>query len=178
MIQAAAALLTGFVALLHLLFLILEMFLWRTPIGQKVFHLTPEFAAQSAALAKNQGLYNGILAAGLIWSFFILDPTFQASIRIFFLTFIVIAGTFDANDTKALLKEIHLHFIPNKIVLLVDGTNSQKKLASILQFVEGMRMQNGKATAYVCENYACQLPTSEKEVVAQLLSKSNIKKQK
>lgn len=95
-----AATLTAIVAALHLGFLVLEMFLWRTPIGQKIFHLTPEFAAQSAVLAKNQGLYNGILAAGLIWTFFIPDPGFQASARIFFLTSVVVAGVYGALTAK------------------------------------------------------------------------------
>ncbi len=58
--------LVGVVALLHLYFLILEMFLWDTPYGRKTFGLTPEFARASKALAANQGLYNGFLAAGLL----------------------------------------------------------------------------------------------------------------
>jgi putative membrane protein len=95
-----AATLTAIVAALHFLFLILEMFLWRTPVGQKIFHLTPEFAAQSAVLAQNQGLYNGILAAGLIWTFFIPDHAFQASARVFFLVAIIVAGSFGAITAK------------------------------------------------------------------------------
>ena len=59
----------GFVALLHFAFMILEMFFWNKPIGRKIFGLQKEFAAQSATLASNQGLYNGFLATGLIWSF-------------------------------------------------------------------------------------------------------------
>ena len=55
------------VALLHIYIMILEMFLWTGPRGQKAFGLTPEFAQQTKALAANQGLYNGFLAAGLIW---------------------------------------------------------------------------------------------------------------
>lgn len=88
------------VAALHIGFLILEMFLWNTPVGRKIFHLKPEFASESATLAKNQGLYNGILAAGLIWSFFIPDPAFQASVRYFFLTAIIIAGVYGALTAK------------------------------------------------------------------------------
>ena len=57
----------GLVALLHLYFLALEMFLWDKPTGRRVFNLTPEFAAESKSLAANQGLYNGFLAAGLLW---------------------------------------------------------------------------------------------------------------
>ena len=59
--------LIGFVAILHMYFLVLEMFLWETAYGRRTFGLTPEFAAASKTLAANQGLYNGFLAAGLIW---------------------------------------------------------------------------------------------------------------
>ena len=73
----------GLVACLHIGFLILEMFLWNKPFGRKTFGLKAEFAEQSAGLAANQGLYNGFLAAGLIWSFFIVG--FATEIRVFFL---------------------------------------------------------------------------------------------
>lgn len=63
----AANVLVALVALLHLYFLVLEMFLWDKPTGRRVFGLTPEFAAASKGLAANQGLYNGFLAAGLVW---------------------------------------------------------------------------------------------------------------
>ena len=63
----------GVVALLHLFFLVLEMFLWNKPYGRRTFGLTPEFAAESAGLAANQGLYNGFLAAGLIWGIVAAD---------------------------------------------------------------------------------------------------------
>ena len=65
-----ASALIAFVAIEHLGFLVLEMFFWTTPTGMQVFGLTPVFAEQSSALAANQGLYNGFLAAGLIWSLF------------------------------------------------------------------------------------------------------------
>lgn len=95
-----AAILTGIVAILHLFFMVLEMFLWQTNFGIKIFNLTPEFAAQSSILAKNQGLYNGFLAAGLIWTFFIHEFRFQKSIRTFFLICIIIAGVFGAATAK------------------------------------------------------------------------------
>ncbi len=60
--------LTGLVALSHIGFLVLEMFLWDHPVGRRVFRMTPEVSASSAALAANQGLYNGFLAAGLLWA--------------------------------------------------------------------------------------------------------------
>jgi putative membrane protein len=60
-----ATVVVGLVAILHLYFLVLEMFLWTTPFGMRTFGLTPEFAAASRSLAANQGLYNGFLAVGL-----------------------------------------------------------------------------------------------------------------
>lgn len=95
-----ADVLTGFVALFHVFVLILEMFLWQTPFGRRVFGMTKEAAATSAVLAKNQGLYNGFLAAGLIWSFFIPEFPFQTEVRIFFLTCVIVAGVFGAATAK------------------------------------------------------------------------------
>ncbi|GHC58072.1 DUF1304 domain-containing protein [Neogemmobacter tilapiae] len=62
------AVLVGLIAALHVYILVLEMFLWTKPQGQKAFNLTPEFAQATKSLAANQGLYNGFLAAGLIWA--------------------------------------------------------------------------------------------------------------
>ena len=84
------------VALLHLWFLVLEMFLWRKPIGLKVFRNTPEFAEKSAVLASNQGLYNGFLAAGLLWGAFHPAPDQALEIKVFFLACVAVAGTFGA----------------------------------------------------------------------------------
>lgn len=94
-----AAALVAFVALEHVLFLVLEMFFWSTPTGIKVFGLTPEFAEQSSALAANQGLYNGFLAAGLIWGLIAKDNAQQ--IKIFFLSCVLVAGIFGAVTAKA-----------------------------------------------------------------------------
>lgn len=93
-INTIATILIGLIALLHLYFLVLEMFLWDKPKGLKTFHLTQEFATASKALAANQGLYNGFLAAGLIWGIYLGSAGF--SIKIFFLLCIVIAGMFGA----------------------------------------------------------------------------------
>ena len=98
--KTLANILTGLVAVLHLGFLTLEMFLWQRETGMRIFGLTPELAAQTAALAQNQGLYNGFLAAGLIWSFYIANRGFQKSVRTFFLVCIVIAGIFGALTAK------------------------------------------------------------------------------
>lgn len=86
--------LIGLVALLHIYFLVLEMFLWDTSFGHKAFALTPQFAAESKTLAANQGLYNGFLAAGLIWGICIGDGGFP--IKLFFLSCVIIAGIFGA----------------------------------------------------------------------------------
>jgi putative membrane protein len=84
------------VALLHLYFLALEMFFWTKPLGRKVFRTTPEFAEQSAALAANQGLYNGFLAAGLVWGVLHADPFVGRQIQMFFLACVVAAGIMGA----------------------------------------------------------------------------------
>ncbi len=87
-----AKLLTGFVALQHIGFMIVEMFLWQHPIGIGMFGITSEFASDTAFMAKNQGLYNGFLAAGLIWSLIAA----KRDVRIFFLLCVFIAGVFGA----------------------------------------------------------------------------------
>jgi len=88
-------LLVAFVALEHLGFLVLEMFLFKSPAGRRIFRTTPEFAAQAAPLAANQGLYNGFLAAGLIWSL-LAAPPFDAQLRLFFLVCVLVAAVFGA----------------------------------------------------------------------------------
>ncbi len=87
-----ANILVGIVALFHIYFLVLEMFLWDKPQGRKTFGLTPEFAAASKSLAANQGLYNGFLAAGLIWG--LVSGANGASVKIFFLACVIIAGVY------------------------------------------------------------------------------------
>ena len=82
------------VALLHLYFLVLEMFFWEKPLGLRVFGLTPEFARASRALAANQGLYNGFIFVGLIWGLSL--GAAGDSIKIFFLGCVVVAGVFGA----------------------------------------------------------------------------------
>lgn len=90
----AANLVIALIALLHLWFLILEMFLWTRPSGRRAFGTTAEFAEQSKTLAANQGLYNGFLAAGLFWSLVHPDPAFAWQIKLFFLGAVVIAGLY------------------------------------------------------------------------------------
>jgi putative membrane protein len=94
--RAALSVVLALVAVEHLWFLALEMFLWTRPLGLKVFRNTPEFARQSAALAANQGLYNGFLAAGLVWALAHPDPAFGRQLAVFFLACVVAAGVFGA----------------------------------------------------------------------------------
>jgi len=90
----AASILIGVVAALHVYFLVLEMVFWDRPLGRRVFGLTPEFAAESKVLAANQGLYNGFLAAGLVWSLLLGDA--GTAIALFFLGCVIVAGIFGA----------------------------------------------------------------------------------
>ncbi|MEO9021757.1 MAG: DUF1304 domain-containing protein [Ginsengibacter sp.] len=89
--------LIAIVALEHLYFLWLEMFAWETK-GKKIFKgaLAPDLFTPTKGLAANQGLYNGFLAAGLIWTFFISDPIWEINIAIFFLSCVIIAGCYGA----------------------------------------------------------------------------------
>jgi putative membrane protein len=88
--------LVALVALLHVYFLILEMFLWTKPLGLKTFRNTQEKANDSAVLAANQGLYNGFLAAGLIWGLLHPTPAFAFQIKVFFLLCVIAAGAYGA----------------------------------------------------------------------------------
>ena len=89
-----ADILVGLVAVIHVYILVLEMFLWDKPLGHKAFGLTPEFAAASRTLAANQGLYNGFLAAGLVWGLTLGGPGF--GVKVFFLACVLIAGLYGA----------------------------------------------------------------------------------
>lgn len=96
--KKAANVLVAIVALEHLYILVLEMFLWTKPAGMRAFGLTAEFAEQTAVLAANQGLYNGFLAAGLIWGLILKESGF--SVRVFFLSCVIVAGIFGAITAK------------------------------------------------------------------------------
>lgn len=100
------------VALLHVGFLVLEMFLWTGPIGRRVFAMTPEFAEQSAVLAANQGLYNGLIAAGLLWSAIRNNREFM----IFFLLCVIVAGVFGAFTAKMTI--LYTQATPGLVALL------------------------------------------------------------
>jgi putative membrane protein len=90
-----AVVLIALVALLHTYFLVLEMFLWTKPLGLRVFNNTPEFAQASKVLAANQGLYNGFLAAGLVWGL-LLGTAAGRPVLVFFLGCVVVAGVYGA----------------------------------------------------------------------------------
>lgn len=91
-----ANILTLLVAISHVGILVLEMFFWNHPIGQKIFAMTPEVAESSSVLAMNQGLYNGFLAAGLFWGLL----SNRVDVKIFFLCCVVVAGVFGGLTAK------------------------------------------------------------------------------
>jgi putative membrane protein len=111
-----AYVLIALVAALHLYFMYLEMVAWDTPTGRKAFKLTPEFSAASKALAANQGLYNGFLAAGLIWGIYLGDGGF--AVRTFFLICVIVAGLFGALTVSR--KILFVQALPGAIALLAD----------------------------------------------------------
>ncbi|MBH46656.1 MAG: hypothetical protein CME71_00640 [Halobacteriovorax sp.] len=86
----------GLVAFLHSYFLLLEMFLWTKPLGRKVFGQSKEQAEATKVLAANQGLYNGFLVAGLIWSLVADNPELAFQLKVFFLGCVVAAGCYGA----------------------------------------------------------------------------------
>jgi len=88
-----AGMAVSLVALLHLGFLVLEMFLWSKPIGRKIFGLPKEVMTGAAPLAANQGLYNGFLAAGLVWGLLAEDPVGR-QVTVFFLLCVAVAGVY------------------------------------------------------------------------------------
>jgi putative membrane protein len=103
----------GIVAILHLGFLVLEMFLWNKPFGMKTFYMTQKTAQASATLAANQGLYNGFLAAGIIWGLW----SGLAPVKIFFLACIILAGTFGGLTAKRSI--LYVQALPALIGLII-----------------------------------------------------------
>lgn len=104
----------GIVALLHVYFMILEMFLWTKPAGLRAFGLTREQAESSKVLAANQGLYNGFLAAGLFWGL-LIRPDFD--VLIFFLCCVIIAGLYGA--ATASRKILYVQALPAIVALIL-----------------------------------------------------------
>ncbi len=112
-----AHILIGVIALLHLYILVLEMFLWTTR-GPKVFKSIPKSLFEpTRKLAANQGLYNGFLAAGLIWSLLIPDPIWSVSIAQFFLCCISIAGIYGALTAQRSI--FYIQTLPSALALIL-----------------------------------------------------------
>jgi putative membrane protein len=107
-----ANMLVALVAVLHLGFLVLEMFLWDHPVGRTTFKMTPEYAQASAKLAANQGLYNGFLAAGLIWGL----VSGEISVKIFFLICVIAAGVFGGFTAKRSI--LYMQALPGLLALM------------------------------------------------------------
>jgi putative membrane protein len=107
-----ATVLTALVALSHVGFMVLEMFFWDHPVGRKMLKMTPEASASSKALAANQGLYNGFLAAGLAWGLW----SGREDLKIFFLACVILAGIFGAATAKASI--LFTQAVPAALALL------------------------------------------------------------
>ena len=107
-----ALLLTAFVALSHIGIMILEMFYWNHPVGRQVFNMTTEISASSAVLAANQGLYNGFLAAGLVWGL----ETGRRDLKVFFLICVVAAGVYGGLTAK--MSILYIQGLPALLALL------------------------------------------------------------
>jgi putative membrane protein len=114
-VNVVADILVGLVAALHLYFLVLEMFLWTTPTGRRVFGLEAAFAQESKALAANQGLYNGFLVAGLVWGL----AADRDDVKIFFLACVIVAGAYGAATV-------------NRRILLVQAVPAALALVAVL----------------------------------------------
>lgn len=116
--QTVALVLSSLVALLHLYILVLEMFFWTKPLGRRAFGLDADFAQRSKALAANQGLYNGFLAAGLAWGVLQGFATGRPWL-VFFLGCVVVAGVYGAATAS-------------RKILLVQATPGAIALAAVL----------------------------------------------
>ncbi|WP_058303076.1 DUF1304 domain-containing protein [Gorillibacterium timonense] len=112
-------LLVAIVAIEHVYILILEMFLWTSARGQRVFGTTPQFAQETRALGANQGLYNGFLAAGLIWGLVHGNAAFGHQIQLFFLICVSIAAIYGG-------------FTAKKSILLMQGLPAFLALLAVL----------------------------------------------
>ncbi|AIR61742.1 membrane protein [Cedecea neteri] len=109
-----ASILIGLVAVIHLYILVLEMVLWDKPAGRKAFGLSPEFAQQSKTLAANQGLYNGFLAAGLIYGLLAASSSYE--FKLFFLICVLVAGLF--GGLTASKKILYVQAAPAALALI------------------------------------------------------------
>jgi putative membrane protein len=113
--------LVAIVAIQHLFFLVLEMFLWTKPLGLKTFRNTPEKAETTRVLAANQGLYNGFLAAGLVWALLVWSTHFSFDIRVFFLGCVLVAALYGGYSVS-------------RRILLIQGLPALVALAVTIAF--------------------------------------------
>lgn len=114
-----SAVLVAIVALMHVYILVLEMFLWTGASARRIFGTSETFARETKALAANQGLYNGFLAAGLIWGLLHPDPSFAFQLQLFFLLCVVVAAVYGS-------------LTANKSILLKQGAPAILALAALL----------------------------------------------
>lgn len=115
--RLVADILVIFVAVLHVAFLVLEMFLWTKPFGRRTFGLSRELAEATKGLAANQGLYNGFLAAGLIWG--VAEHVF--ALQVFFLACVIVAGIFGAITAKRSI--LFVQALPGLLALVAVYVN-------------------------------------------------------
>ena len=113
----AAQVTSGIVALLHAYFLVLEMFLWQKPLGRKVFGHTADQARATAVLAKNQGLYNGFLVAGIVWGLWLSaqGAGHANDVLGFFLSCVVVAGAYGAATVN--IRILYIQAVPAIVAL-------------------------------------------------------------
>jgi putative membrane protein len=116
-VAVAAGIMVAIVAALHIYILVLEMFLWRTPRGLRSFRMTQEVADSSAVLAANQGLYNGFLAAGLLWGLFAYGVVSGRAILTFFLACVIVAGLY--GGATANRRIVLVQSVPAAIALIL-----------------------------------------------------------
>lgn len=117
--QTLSTILVGLVAVEHVYILVLEMFLWTSSRGRRAFGLTQEFAESTRALAANQGLYNGFLAAGLIWGMIHPNPATACQLQLFFLACVLVAGIYGG-------------FTAQRKILLIQAAPAALALAAVL----------------------------------------------
>jgi putative membrane protein len=117
LVAVAAAIMVALVAALHIYILVLEMFLWRTPRGLRSFGMTQQVADSSANLAANQGLYNGFLAAGLLWGLFAYGIVSGRAILTFFLACVFVAGLYGGATVNRRI--ILIQSVPAAIALIL-----------------------------------------------------------
>jgi putative membrane protein len=110
------AVLVGLIALLHLYILVLEMFLWETPRARRVFGTSAEFASDTKVMAANQGLYNGFLAAGLIWALILGLPGAGQGVAVFFLACVLVAGVY--GGLTAARRILYVQALPAGLALM------------------------------------------------------------